>query len=108
MERMTEDEATLGLLGISMGLLAIGLLLMQTGCASHAPAPWQEGSVMLAADEKGMRAFGDMMVGVANEVRTPSGMKSSAYQLREQQEAQRTQREIAPGWWGKLFGGGAK
>lgn len=103
-----EDKATVGLIGMGAALTLAGMLITQSGCGvAQAPSPFAEGSVLLAADERGMRAFGDMMVGVANEARTPTGMKSSHYQLREGQEVEKTKRDTAPGWLSKLFGGGA-
>lgn len=84
---------------------AVWIAMYTTGCGGviAAPSPLDEGHILLSADERGMRAFGDMVVGVQNEARTPADMKSSHYQLREAAEAERTKRELAPGFLSRLF-----
>lgn len=69
----------------SLLILSTGLL---TGCTGQFFTPYdQAGRINLSADEKGMRAFSDMMAGLVNESKTPAGTKGAHYQLREYQEA---------------------
>lgn len=62
-------------------------LLLSTGCTSQFFTPYDKaGRISLNADEKGMRAFSDMMVGLVNEGKTPKGQKGAHYQMRTEQE----------------------
>lgn len=90
------------------GIAAILWAVLATGCGgvAHSPSPWQDGSILISADEKGMRSFGDMITGIGNEARTPAGIKSSHYQLREMAVQEETKRELAPGFLSKLFSKG--
>ncbi len=55
-------------------------------CAGTIFVPYDnQGRISLNADEKGLQAFSDMMIGLTNEAKTPQGQKSSHYQFREQQ-----------------------
>ena len=68
----------------SLLILSTGLL---TGCAGQFFTPYdQAGRISFQADEKGMRAFSDLMTGLVNETKTPKGQKSSHYQMRSEQE----------------------
>jgi hypothetical protein len=100
-----EVIGTVVVMCLGLSLCALALILQGCGGVVHSPAPWQEGSILLSADEKGMRAFGDTMVGIANEARTPAGIKSSHYQLREIAVQEDTKRQLAPGFLTRLFGG---
>lgn len=63
------------------------VLIGMSACSGQFFTPYdQAGRISLQADEKGMRAFSDLMTGLVNEGRTPKGKKSSHYQLREEQE----------------------
>lgn len=67
----------------SLLMLSTGLL---TGCAGQFFTPYDNaGRISLNADEKGLQAFSDMVIGLTNEARTPAGQKSSHYQLRQEQ-----------------------
>ncbi len=68
-------------------LLFLSLILSMNACSGQFFTPYDNsGRINLSADEKGMRAFSDLMTGLVNEGRTPKGKKSSHYQLREEQE----------------------
>ena len=69
-------------------LIFLSLILSLNACAGQFFTPYdQAGRISLQADERGMRAFSDLMTGLVNETKTPKGNKSSHYQLREAQEA---------------------
>ena len=69
-------------------LLFLSLILSMNACSSQFFTPYDNsGRINLSADEKGMRAFSDLMTGLVNEGKTPKGNKSSHYQLREYQES---------------------
>lgn len=58
-----------------------------SACTGQFFTPYDNaGRINLSADEKGMRAFSDLMTGLVNEGKAPKGTKSSHYQLREAQE----------------------
>ena len=62
------------------------LILGLNACSGQFFTPYdQAGRISLQADEKGMQAFSDMLIGISNESHTPQGQKSSYYQLRENQ-----------------------
>ena len=64
------------------------LLLGLNACSGQFFTPYDNaGRINLSADEKGMRAFSDLMTGLVNETKTPKGKKSSYYQMRSEQEA---------------------
>ena len=63
------------------------LLLGLNACSGQFFTPYdQAGRINLSADEKGMRAFTDLMTGLVNETKTPKNQKSSHYQMRSEQE----------------------
>jgi hypothetical protein len=63
------------------------VLIGMSACSGQFFTPYdQAGRINLSADEKGMRAFSDLMTGLVNEGKNPKGNKSSHYQLREAQE----------------------
>ena len=63
------------------------VLIEMSACSGQFFTPYDNaGRINLSADEKGMRAFSDLMTGLVNEGKTPKGNKSSHYQLRETQE----------------------
>lgn len=63
------------------------VLIEMSACSGQFFTPYDSaGRINLSADEKGMRAFSDLMTGLVNEGKTPKGNKSSHYQLREAQE----------------------
>lgn len=67
-------------------ILGSCLVALLSGCAGQFFTPYDNaGRISLQADEKGMQAFSDMMIGLTNEARTPAGQKSAHYQLREEQ-----------------------
>ena len=68
-------------------LIFLSLILSLNACSGQFFTPYDNaGRINLSADEKGMRAFSDLMTGLVNETKTPKGQKSSHYQLRERQE----------------------
>ena len=68
-------------------VILLSILVSFSACSSAFFTPYDKsGRISLNADEKGMRAFTDLMAGLVNEGRTPAGTKSSHYQLREEQE----------------------
>jgi len=95
---MTEDEATLGLLGISMGLAAIGLLLMQTGC----------GGVAFIGTPNGVREWGRYQNGQIAEARAKEGQKGAYWQNEDLREQQETVRAVSPGWLSRWLSGGGE
>ena len=63
------------------------LLLGLNACSGQFFTPYDNaGRINLSADEKGMRAFTDLMTGLVNETKTPKNQKSSHYQMRSEQE----------------------
>lgn len=79
-----------------MKRLFVGFLLVITasGCGlNYAPAPWQEGSVVLAGDAEGVRAFFDGANGLVSNAKTTDPLGNSAHwQMRAHQETERTKR----------------
>lgn len=68
-------------------LLFLSLILSFNACSGQFFTPYDNaGRINLSADEKGMRAFSDLMTGLVNETKTPKGQKSSHYQMRSEQE----------------------
>jgi len=68
-------------------LTIVTLAVTLTGCSSQFFTPYDKsGRISLNADEKGMRAFTDLMAGLVNEGKTPAGQKGAHYILREEQE----------------------
>ena len=68
-------------------LIFLSLILSMNACSGQFFTPYnQAGRISFQADEKGMRAFSDLMTGLVNETKTPKGKKSSHYQMRSEQE----------------------
>ena len=68
-------------------VILLSLLVSFGACSSTFFTPYdQAGRINLSADEKGMRAFTDLMTGLVNETKTPKNQKSSHYQMRTEQE----------------------
>ena len=68
--------------------ILLGCLMSTLAACSFSGSSFtsDSGRISLNADEKGMRAFSDMMLGVQNIAKTPNEMKPSHYTLREEQE----------------------
>ena len=68
-------------------LIFLSLILSMNACSGQFFTPYdQAGRISFQADEKGMRAFSDLMTGLVNETKTPKNQKSSHYQMRSEQE----------------------
>lgn len=68
-------------------IIFIFILASASACSfSGSSFTSDSGRISLNADEKGMRAFSDMMLGVQNIAKTPNEIKPSHYTLREDQE----------------------
>ena len=88
---------------IAIGL-AVGCLSSCTGLTQHSLFGSEEGGyVSINTDAEGMRALSDWQTGTINEARTPEGVKSSYFQLREGQEIEKTKRFGIQ--WGPKKGG---
>ncbi|CAB4151780.1 hypothetical protein UFOVP591_35 [uncultured Caudovirales phage] len=86
-----------------VGLVAVLLIMgAVTGCAVSSPYS-DRGSIAIAADEKGMRAFGDMFNGAITNGKASPDQETAAWQARKQQEVEETKRATAPGILGGLF-----
>lgn len=73
--------------------LSVVSLSSCSGLVQHSMLGSKEGGyVSINADAPGMRALSDWQTGTINEARTPDGQKGSYYQLREEQEKQKTLR----------------
>ena len=87
---------------VIIAVIAASTLSSCAGLTQHSIFGSKEGGyVSLNADAAGMQAFSDWNTGVINETRTPEGTKGSYYQLREEQEKQKTFRLKLP----KMSGG---
>lgn len=58
----------------------------------------EQGSILINADERGMRAFGDVLNGLVDNTKTPAGMESAHYKLRKEQTRARVLRFTKPTW----------
>ena len=101
-------------------LLVAGLAVAVSGCsASGSAVETSHGvindGILIVASTSGMKAFSDMQNGIINNAMSDHAQKSSYYQQREEQEKQesfreqireteKTKRELAPGFVGRLFG----
>lgn len=73
--------------------LTVASLTSCSGLVQHSVLGSDEGGyVSINTDAEGMRALSDWQTGTINEARTPEGVKSSYFQLREGQELERTKR----------------
>jgi len=86
-----------------IGITAVALVAT-TGCAGAMHVA-SDGATLTGSPE-GLQAMFDGMNGIIENTRAPAGQKSSHWQLREQQELQRTARENSPGFLSSLFAGG--
>ena len=81
-------------------VLLIGGCITATGCSGltqHSILGSKEGGyVSIEGDAAGIHALSDWQTGTINEVRTPEGQKGSYFQLREEQEKQKTIRIQLP------------
>lgn len=81
---------------------ALYLTLGLTGCAMTSPYS-ERGSISIAADEKGMRAFSDMInMSITNGKASPD-KDTAAWNARRQQEREETKRVTNPSFLDNLF-----
>jgi len=81
-------------------ILAIGLIAL-TGCAGTMHVA--NNGATLTGSPEGLQAMFDGLNGVIENTRIPAGQKSSHWQLRENQEQQKTARDTAPGFFSGMF-----
>lgn len=87
-----------------MKTLLAFLSLVFAGCgAIYAPSPLQDGHIAIAADAKGMRAFGDSLNGLIVNGKASPDVKGAHFQFRELEEQEGTKRLFAPNFMQKLF-----
>lgn len=94
----TEELVYLVFLG-GVIVLAMGAL---TGCAISNPYA-ERGSISIAADEKGMRAFSDMINSSITNGKASPDKDSAAWEARRLQEREETKRATAPSFLDNLF-----
>ena len=73
------------------------LVLSTTACSgvlSNNVGDGDQGRILIHADTEGMRAFGDTLVGLVNETKSPAEMESAHYQLRKEQVRTRALRFV--------------
>ena len=98
-ERTTEEQVVY----LLFFFVVIFLLLGLGGCAMTNPYA-ERGSIAIAADEKGMRAFSDMInMSITNGKASPD-KDTAAWNARRQQEREETKRVTAPSFLDGLFG----
>ena len=93
---------------VSLGLRA-GIASLVSGCGAYSmPSPTQDGHIMIAADAKGMKAFGDVFNGAITNGKASPDQDTAHWQHRKAEVQADVAVAQAPGFWQKLVGGGAK
>lgn len=79
-----------------------------SGCLNHSQVrmPSDEGYFEMSGDARGVRAAMDGMSALVTNGKASPDIKSAAWQHREAEDKEITTRDTAPGFMGKLFGGG--
>lgn len=82
-----------------------GIAMLASGCgALSLPSPAQEGTIMLAADAKGMKAFGDTLNGLVTNGKASPDQDTAHWIARKAEMDNETKRAQVPGFWQKLIG----
>jgi hypothetical protein len=82
-------------------IIGSALLIALTGCAGTMHVA--DNGATLTGSPEGLQAMFDGLNGVIENTRIPAGQKSSHWQLRENQELQKTARENKPGFFSGMF-----
>lgn len=86
-----------------------GIATLAAGCGSVSmPSPSQDGHIMIAADAKGMQAFGDVFNGAITNGKASPDQDTAHWQHRKAEVIADTARAQTPGFWQKLVGGNTK
>lgn len=82
----------------TLKIIAITVTTMSTtacsGLMTNNIGDAENGRILIHADTEGMRAFGDTIVGLVNETKSPPELESAHYKLRKEQVRSRALRFV--------------